>query len=142
MSAITVRAASNEDSARIGALRQSLQAAVSQMRGGDLLWNEKHAQPDMHRSMVFVAEISGYVVGYLLAVMRESEVEIFEVHVDEDARGVGVGDALLSHALRSAQTEGASSVIADALPGDRATKNLFERAGLISQRLIMRKGLL
>ena len=141
MSAITVRAASNDDSARIGALRQSLQTAMSQMRGGELLWHDKHAQPDLHRSMIFVAEIADYVVGYLLAVMRDSEVEIFEIHVDADARSVGVGDSLLSHALLAARSEGASSVVADALPGDRDTKNLFERAGLVSQRLMMRKEL-
>ena len=139
MSAITVRAAPNDDSARIGALRQSLQTAMSQMRGGELLWHDKHAQPDLHRSMIFVAEIADYVVGYLLAVMRDSEVEIFEIHAD--ARSVGVGDSLLSHALLAARSEGASSVVADALPGDRDTKNLFERAGLVSQRLMMRKEL-
>ena len=141
MSAVSVRTATNSDSSRIGVLRQSLQKTMSKLRGGDLLWQERHATPEMHRSMVFVAEISGYVVGFLLATMRDDVMEIFEVHVDESARGVGAGDALVAFAVDAARIDGANSVIADALPGDRDTKNLFERAGLISQRLMMRKEL-
>lgn len=141
MAAVSVRAATNNDSARIGELRSSLQATMLSLRGGSLLWQERHASPDMHRSMIFVAEVGGYVVGFLLCVMREADMEIFEVHVEETARGLGAGDALVAFAIEAARNEGARSVTADALPGDRDTKNLFERAGLISQRLLMRKDL-
>ena len=141
MSAVSVRAANNDDFARIGELRESLRSTMLTFRGGQSLWEERHVTPDMHRSMIFVAEVSDYVVGYLLAIMRGTDLEIFEVHVDAEFRGIGAGDSLVAHAVASATNDGATSVVADALPGDRDTKNLFERAGLVSQRLTMRRNL-
>jgi hypothetical protein len=46
---------------------------------------------------------------------------------------------MMAAAIAVAQDQRVSALRAEALPGDRDTKNLFERAGLISQRLMMRK---
>jgi len=139
MSAVVVRTALNEDSPRIAELRESLRQTIQEYRGGSLLWEERHVRPDMNNTTVYVADLKGYVVGFMVLCLRESEIEIFEVHVDSGFRGIGAGDALIEAAIAVAIDQGASALRAEALPGDRDTKNLFERAGLISQRLMMRK---
>jgi len=60
---------------------------------------------------------------------------IDQVYVTPDARELGFGDALLEAAADAARTSGASVLEGQALPGDRQTKNLYERAG-ITARLI------
>jgi GNAT superfamily N-acetyltransferase len=57
------------------------------------------------------------------------------VYVTPDARELGFGDALLDLATESAREAGASFLEGHALPGDRDTKNLYERAG-VTARLI------
>ena len=139
MGAVTIRRANNDDSSRIGELRSMLHASMKSFRGGELLWNEKHQSPDMHRTTVYVAEIDDYVIGYMVLAIRVDQMEIFEVFVDSDMRSIGAGDALVHAAIEAATAESVTALVADALPGDRDGKNLFERAGLISQRLIMRR---
>ncbi len=63
------------------------------------------------------------------------------VYVDEGARQVGVGEALVDALLDSARAAGASALEATALPGDRELKNLFERVGLVARALTVYKSL-
>ena len=58
-----------------------------------------------------------------------------QVYVTPDARELGFGDALLEAATAAAVAAGADVLEGQALPGDRDTKNLYERAG-ITARLI------
>ena len=58
-----------------------------------------------------------------------------QVFVTPAARELGFGDALLEAAVAAAREEGARVLEGHALPGDRDTKNLYERAG-ITARLI------
>ncbi len=58
-----------------------------------------------------------------------------QVYVIPDARELGFGDALLEAATAAAVDAGAHVIEGFALPGDRNTKNLYERAG-ITARLI------
>ena len=58
-----------------------------------------------------------------------------QVFVTPEARGLGFGDALLAAGLAHARAVGARLFEGEALPGDRETKNLYERAG-ITARLI------
>ena len=51
------------------------------------------------------------------------------------ARELGFGDAMLAAGLAHARARGAVVFEGEALPGDRDTKNLYERAG-ITARLI------
>jgi len=57
------------------------------------------------------------------------------VHVVTAARELGFGDALLVSMIDIGRSHGCRHVEAQALPGDRETKNLYERAG-ITARLI------
>ena len=55
------------------------------------------------------------------------------MYVTPEARELGFGDALLE--LATGRPLGAAVLEGEALPGDRHTKNLYERAG-ITARLI------
>ncbi len=61
---------------------------------------------------------------------------ITRMFVTADARQVGVGDALVAAARATAVEHGCAWLDALALPGDRATKNLYERNGLTARLLI------
>lgn len=62
-------------------------------------------------------------------------------YVDPPARGVGVGTALLRALVDWCGAQGCRDVEAVALPGDRATKQLYEAAGLKARLLVMHRHL-
>ncbi len=87
-----------------------------------------------------VAEVEGETVGAAkVALGRLPRPTVLCVVVHRDARALGIGAALLDEIRRSARTEGHDRIDAAALPGDRDTKNLYERAGLTA-RLIIASG--
>ncbi len=75
------------------------------------------------------------VIGYLVLDVSGEIGRIDQVFVTPAARELGFGDALLAAAADEARSAGASVLEGQALPGDRETKNLYERAG-ITARLI------
>jgi GNAT superfamily N-acetyltransferase len=83
----------------------------------------------------WVAHIDEVVVGYLVADFVGDLVRIDEVYVTPEARELGFGDELLATAILGARHRGSRTLDGEALPGDRNTKNLYERAG-IKARLI------
>lgn len=87
----------------------------------------------------FLAEIDGRVCGSLAWSRQGTTVTVDHVYVDEWARGVGVGDALMNSLLVEAKRIGARSVGSSALPGDRALKNLFERNGLVAREILVER---
>jgi GNAT superfamily N-acetyltransferase len=66
---------------------------------------------------------------------------IDSVHVYEGARELGLGDDLVEWALGWARHHRATSVESWALPGDRDTKNLFERNGLTARLITVSREL-
>jgi len=63
------------------------------------------------------------------------------LYVQPDARGVGIGSAMMEAAIAEVAQRGGRRVNAAALPGDRSTKNLFERHGLVAQMITVGKTL-
>lgn len=63
------------------------------------------------------------------------------LHVEEEARGVGIGDALLARAMTDLSAAGVRSLTASAQPGDRSLKNLFERHGLVARTILVGRDL-
>jgi ribosomal protein S18 acetylase RimI-like enzyme len=143
----TVRPAAEADTAQLTALEIEARAALIDVRGGAALLAEQPTVDDWssvltdghHR--VWVAVIDDVVVGYLQ--LRHASGEptgvVVQVYVSPDAREVGFGDVLLAEAIDAIRTSGGVCVESFALPGDRDTKNLYERAGVTARKIIVSK---
>lgn len=88
----------------------------------------------------WVGDLDGSAVGFAAARLVEladgaSLAEIDALYVLPEARGVGLGEALMDEVLVWAAGAGAAAVDAVALPGDRVTKNFFERYGMTARAL-------
>ena len=141
-----VRPARSSDVEQLRALEREVRAALIGQRGGDR-WLETHAVRDEHwadavtAGDVGVAVIGEVVVGYLVSRHAGQIAYIDEVYVTPDARRVGFGDALVEAATAAGRTAGCRAIEGEALPGDRETKNLYERAGITARLLVVSKSL-
>lgn len=86
---------------------------------------------------VWVALIDDVVVGYLHLALAGEVATVRQVYVRPEARELGFGDTLLEAAMAHAREHGCTGLEAVALPGDRDTKNLYERAGVTARLLVM-----
>jgi GNAT superfamily N-acetyltransferase len=128
-----------DDVGQLRELEAEARAAVVDQRGGErwLLehpavgegWAQRCRDGD-----VLVAVIDDVVVGYLVADLgADTVLRIDQVWVTPEARELGFGDALLATAIDAGRARGATAVEGQALPGDRHTKNLYERAGIVAR---------
>ncbi|MEL6892681.1 MAG: GNAT family N-acetyltransferase [Actinomycetota bacterium] len=133
--------ATDADEPQLRLLETDARAALVDQRGGNRWliehpevgagWNGLRARPGVD---VVVAHIDDVVVGYLVAELGADHiVRIDQVWVDPAAREVGFGDELLATAIARAVERGATAVEGQSLPGDRHTKNLYERAGIVAR---------
>ena len=107
---------------------------VANVASGDAVLPTAHkVQPDV--AVLDIDDGPGLVVGYLVLVTALPVAHVDQVYVTPDARELGFGDALLEAATDAAVEAGATVLEGNALPGDRETKNLYERAG-VTARLI------
>ncbi len=134
-----VRRAVDGDTSELQELELEARAALVDQRGGErwLLehlpiaggWSERCATAD-----VYIGTIDDVPIGYLVAELgNDSVVRIDQVWVTPEARELGFGDELLATAIDAARARGAVAVEGQALPGDRQTKNLYERAGIVAR---------
>ena len=91
---------------------------------------------------VIAGTIDDTVVGYATGrteALRDGTVlgVIDDLYVDEGARSVGVGEAMMGELLAWFREQGCAGVDATALPGNRATKNFFEESGFTARLLVM-----
>ena len=136
---VSVRRAADADLVQLEELEGVARRDLVSRRGGPR-WLETHApiSPrwlDRADMPVWVGTIDRVVVGYLALLLRPRVATIDQVYVMPEAREVGFGEKLLEAAIAHGRDAGASWLEGEALPGDRDTKNLFERAG-IKARLI------
>lgn len=135
-----VRPATAADADQLEWLEQRARAALVGARGGDR-WLADHPartgrwQEVIERDLVFVAELDDVCLGYLVGSVDGELAIVEEPFVAEQARENGFGDALLAAFMDASREAGARILDGTALPGDRETKNLYERAG-IKARLI------
>jgi GNAT superfamily N-acetyltransferase len=135
-----VRAGEPADSPQLDWLEHESRGNLAGQRGGDR-WLETHPSRTgswstaIEHDHVFVAHIGEVAVGYLVLVVSSELAEVADVYVTPAARELGFGDALLAAGLDRARACGCSLLEGASLPGDRDTKNLYERAG-IKARLI------
>ena len=79
-----------------------------------------------------VATVNDEIVGFSVVHLGARPL-LDQVYVDAAARSLGVGAALLRAAVAR---HGADRLDALSLPGDRLTKNLYERAGLKARLIV------
>ena len=98
------------------------------------------ALSDPERAGCAVGEFDGIVFGYSVWAIESLDgggtlgrLHDFAVH--PDARGVGIGEAMMNLIVADLEERGCVGVDAWALPGDRATKNFFESFGLKARLL-------
>jgi GNAT superfamily N-acetyltransferase len=138
----TVRLATTDDQDQLRDLELEARDALIGQRGGDR-WLAEHPLIGEEWGVrcgsgdVFVGTIDGVVIGYLVAELGADDiVRVEQVWVTPEARELGFGDELLAAAIASATARGAIGVEGQALPGDRHTKNLYERAGIVARLII------
>jgi GNAT superfamily N-acetyltransferase len=131
--------ARHDDMTQLVQLESEARAALVDQRGGER-WLVEHPEVGAgwparcHGSDVYVAVIGDVLVGYLVADLGDDLiVRVDQVWVTPEARELGFGDELLATAIESARSRGAVAVEGQALPGDRHTKNLYERAGIVAR---------
>lgn len=150
------RAATVSDLPTLAGLARSAVAELRPTRGGEL-WarREARAEPlddglaaalDDPTRAVLVGTIDDVVVGYAIVrreVLRDGGVlgAVDDLYVEPDARGVGVGEALMDEVLAWCRRNRCEGVDAVALPGNRATKNFFERFGLVARAIVVHRDL-
>jgi ribosomal protein S18 acetylase RimI-like enzyme len=66
---------------------------------------------------------------------------ITDLVVDAEARGSGIGEAMMDLIVETAEARGCAGIDAMALPGDRETKNFFESFGLKARLLVVHRSL-
>jgi len=136
-----VRPMTVDDADQVAALELSARTHLLEQRGGPAHlaerpavgdWCQLLSQPD---ALAWVATIDDIVIGYLQLRLLPATAEVMQVYVDPEAREVGFGDWLLEAALAAARPHGCTVLEGTALPGDRATKNLYERAGIKARKI-------
>lgn len=133
----TVRPATDDDLPEVAALESLARTTLEHQRGGErwLATHPAHAGDPGVDGAVWVATIDDVVVGYVVRRIEGDLVRVADVFVHPEARELGFGDELLAAVVDDGRARGARLLEGEALPGDRDTKNLYERAA-IKARLI------
>lgn len=144
-----VRVAGDDDVDSIVSLVAAAHAELGPERGGET-WTQSEARPAPFRlsviadmasnAHVVVAGIDDVVLGVAITKTRTRHdgrlvAHVGELIVDPPARGIGLGASLLDDATVWAARVGAVGIESVALPGQRATKNFFEAAGMKARLL-------
>ena len=98
---------------------------------------------DDHNAVVLVGSLLDASVSYMVMHLSHHTDRgiITQAFVEPEARELGLGDTMVEHAIAAVRAADLSGIEAVALPGDRETKNLYERAGLTARKLTVYKSL-
>jgi GNAT superfamily N-acetyltransferase len=147
-----VRPATTDDLPRLAELARAGIAELTPMKGG-VVWAAREARPEpVEESLkasladdgtrLVVGTIDGVPVGY--ASVRVETLNdgsrlgvVDDIFVEEEARAVGVGEAMMGDLISWCEARGCSGMDAMALPGHRLTKNFFEESGFTARKLVM-----
>ena len=146
---VAVRPAVAADGPAVAHLEGEARAAVAEQRGGPELlagcptldatgWQDRFAA-DGWRTLV--GTIDDVVVGFAAVRRAGTTATISHLYVTPEAREVGIGEAIVEDLLAWAPSAGAIALEATALPGDRETKNLFERVGMKARAITVSRRL-
>ena len=150
------RPATAEDIPAVAQLARAAIAELTPMRGG-AVWaaQEGRSEPidqNLDRLLgepdtrFLVGTIDGVVVGYAVAHLERLQDGsllgvVDDIFVDLDARGVGLGEAMMEDLVAWCRSCGCFGMDAMALPGHRLTKNFFEESGFTARKIVMHHSL-
>jgi GNAT superfamily N-acetyltransferase len=148
------RPATRDDIARVAELARAMRAELRTMRGG-AIWAEREAlaEPledaytavlDRDDGCLVVGTIDDVVVGFgalVVDVLHDGARlgVVTDLFVEEGARAVGLGEAMVAHLAAFCSEAGCIGIDAIALPGARAAKNFFEESGFTARALVMHR---
>ncbi len=144
------RLVEGRDTDDVAALRAEAGRLVADARGGAAYLDRECPAPlvdDLLRGALggedgalgVVGTLDGMVVGFLFAWYDPKRppasrvARVVALWVTPQARGLGVGEAMMGELVTRARQAECGSIDADALPGDRDTKNYFETHGLVAR---------
>lgn len=137
----------------VASLLREGRVGIADARGGPL-WLRREAMPepleptlsaavDDPEWMIQVGAILEVPLGVVIAQSQALDddrlVVVRELYVVPEARGVGLGEAMMNEVVSWAGDIGALGVDGFALPGDRATKNFFETFGLVARGILVHR---
>lgn len=135
---------------RLAELHRQAVASAAPERGGEVFAARETAGEPLEEWLsdrmsgggVWAGTVEESVVGYAVATIEDLRAgvrlaRIEALFVEEGARGVGVGAAMMAAVLEWSTAHGCTGVDAWALPGDRHTKNFFEGSGFSARLLTM-----
>lgn len=152
------RLATEADVAAVTSLAAAARAELAAHRGG-AVWHAHAArtdpiEPEIRSQVarpptagcVVVGTVDAAVVGYgvsTLDTLSDGSIlsVISDLYVDPEARGIGVGEAMMDLLVGHARAHGARGIDSLALPGDRETKNFFETFGLKARAIVVHRDL-
>ena len=150
------RRAADSDIAAVVELAAGAAAELAPRRGG-YVWARLEARTEPleqsldrdHRSddaLVVVGTVDEAVVGYgviRLVGLHDGAMlgRVTDIYVTPEARGVGVGEAMMGELMDWARRRACIGVDSLALPGDRETKNFFETHGLVARSITVHRSL-
>jgi GNAT superfamily N-acetyltransferase len=150
------RVATETDLIVVTALCELGMAELRPLRGG-AVWSQWEARTSPYHesirataedptALLLVGTIDEAVVAYAAVVAttlhdRSMVGNLTDLYVMSEARGVGVGEALMEDIAAWCRERGCIGIDSIALPGDRETKNFFESYGLLARALRVHKTL-
>ena len=97
------------------------------------------------RSLVYLGEVDSYPLGFIYGrseniLAHEGDTRVAAIRlvfVEEDARGVGVGEVMRDTLMDDFRDSGHELFDAHVLPGHRLAKNFFEAGGFSARSIVM-----
>lgn len=144
------RAAAAEDVPVVAALLDLALVEAGESKGGEMYRRREARQTILHEDLeaavnadnrlITVGMLDGVVVGFATTQLETLPdgaliAEVKEIYVFPDARGVGVGEYMLDDIRAWATDKGCVRLESSVLPGNRAGKNFFERATMVTRLL-------
>jgi ribosomal protein S18 acetylase RimI-like enzyme len=154
---VGARPATDGDAEAVTAIADAIRQELAPLRGGAVLLAQQpcRTSPAADGATVggdvavsnFVGTIDEVVVGFASVAIERlhdgSRLGVIDgLGVLMDARGVGVGEAMLDEVVAFCRREHCRGIDSYALPGTRETKNFFETFGFTARLLVVHSSLL